>query len=626
MPDQTLTQLLSGATWPNGYSTSNAMLIVDVTDTRMASSGTDKGITVADFVSHYVSSPPVTSVFGRTSAIVATSGDYSVGQITGAAPTASPSFTGTVTLPTGLTGLVKASLGVVSTATPGTEYLVPSGSGASLTGITGTQITGNISGNAASITGSITNSQVSDLGSWVGSSSITTLGTIATGTIPTSKLSGTVSNSQIAANAVTYAKMQSTSVGSILLGNPTGIAAVPSEITLAGGLGFSGTTLTGVLLAPLASPTFTGSVTLPAGTVTLAEHANLAASSIMGNPTGSPAAPSAVTLAGGLAFSGTTLTGASLSPLAGSTSIVTLGTIATGTVPAANVSGLATSATTDTTSATNITSGTLPAARLPNPTASTLGGVESIAAVSTKFLTSISTSGVPAQSQPAFTDISGTASTAQIPSLPASQITSGQIGVAQGGTNLATLTAHAVVIGEGTSNPGFATIGTAGRVLTDNGAGADPTFQAAVTSSTANATMSGNANIASGSPAYIGSTNITLPVAGTYFLTAACRIGPTITTTVGTQSITVAVDLYDATYPRQVPNTLTLALYLASTVAGTYLSQLTMSIPPVFYTVTGSTSIQLRAGYTTAGSPTVVNCVMLSDSNGYTSISAFRIA
>lgn len=37
---------------------------------------------------------PVTSVFGRTGAVVATNGDYSVGQVTGAAPLASPTFTG----------------------------------------------------------------------------------------------------------------------------------------------------------------------------------------------------------------------------------------------------------------------------------------------------------------------------------------------------------------------------------------------------------------------------------------------------------------------------------------------------------------------------------------------------
>ena len=45
----------------------------------------------------------VSSVFGRTGAVTATSGDYTVSQVTGAAPTASPTFTGTVTEPDGTT-------------------------------------------------------------------------------------------------------------------------------------------------------------------------------------------------------------------------------------------------------------------------------------------------------------------------------------------------------------------------------------------------------------------------------------------------------------------------------------------------------------------------------------------
>jgi len=55
---------------------------------------------------------------------------------------------------------------------------------------------------------------------------------------------------------------------------------------------------------------------------------------------------------------------------------------------------------------------------------------------------------------------------------------SGILKVVNGGTQLATLTAHAVLIGNGTGTVSFATIGTAGNVLTDNGVGADPTFQA----------------------------------------------------------------------------------------------------------------------------------------------------
>jgi len=159
---------ISSLTLYTTYHTDDEVEILDVHDTTFAATGTNKRVTLSSLVS-----------------------------LVGLAPLASPAFTGTVTLPTGLTGLLKAAAGVVSTATAGTDYLTPTGSGAGLSGvvlttgsysspswltaISGGIVSGNISGNAASITGSITTSQISNLSSWAGSASITTLGTIGSG-------------------------------------------------------------------------------------------------------------------------------------------------------------------------------------------------------------------------------------------------------------------------------------------------------------------------------------------------------------------------------------------------------------------------------------------------------------
>lgn len=56
-------------------------------------------------------------------------------------------------------------------------------------------------------------------------------------------------------------------------------------------------------------------------------------------------------------------------------------------------------------------------ADLPVPSSSSLGGVQSLAAITHQFLTSISTSGVPTQAQPAFSDLSGIQLPAQQPGL-----------------------------------------------------------------------------------------------------------------------------------------------------------------------------------------------------------------
>lgn len=113
----------------------------------------------------------VTSVFGRTGAVTAQSGDYSVAQVTGAAPLASPTFTGTVILPAGqvvngvtLNGAGSSSLFLNQAG----GYTAPAGAGG-ITALTGM------------VTASGTGSVVASLGSF-SSANLATALTDETGT------------------------------------------------------------------------------------------------------------------------------------------------------------------------------------------------------------------------------------------------------------------------------------------------------------------------------------------------------------------------------------------------------------------------------------------------------------
>jgi len=111
-------------------------------------------------------------------------------------------------------------------------------------------------------------------------------------------------------------------------------------------------------------------------------------------------------------------------------------------------------------SATTPTFRSLVGADLPNPSATTLGGIESYASVAHQWINAISTSGVPSSTQPAFSDISGT------------------LGISQGGTGqttasaafgaLSPLTTAGDLLYYSTVNARLA-LGTSNQVLTSNG-------------------------------------------------------------------------------------------------------------------------------------------------------------
>lgn len=163
--------------------------------------------------------------------------------------------------------------------------------------VSGTRLLGNPTGVSASV------SEISPGATFTFSGS--TLQTVAlTGDVTSSanSFSTTITNA-----AVTYAKIQNVTA-SRLLGNPTGISASLSEIAIGSTLAFSGSTIqTTALTGDVTASANSFLTTIANAAVTYVKMQNVSASRLLGNPTGSTASPSEISLGATLSFSGSSL-------------------------------------------------------------------------------------------------------------------------------------------------------------------------------------------------------------------------------------------------------------------------------------------------------------------------------
>ncbi len=208
------------------------------------------------------------------------------------------------------------------------------------------------------------------------------------------------------------------------------------------------------------------------------------------------------------------------------------------------------------------------------------------------------------------------------PTFAAANLT-GQAAVANGGTGLASATAYAVLCGGTTSTGAFqsvAGVGTSGQVLTSAGASALPTFSDPITATNGETVLGSDFSITSAAGTYQDTgLSVTLPSAGTYLVLAKVR--GQFTPSTGT-SWWIGYKLFNSTDSADVTNSEALIVYTANGSAVVNLGTITTAHK---ITVAASKTIKLYAKKDGTATPTFTSPLIPSNSEGRTALSYWKV-
>jgi hypothetical protein len=404
---------------------------------------------------------------------------------------------GATSLPS--SGILKGGLGpTFLNAVAGTDYLAPNGNGSGLVGIIASQVGGVPGGLLKGSAGAFAAAAAADVASVAGGGATPAMnGVAAVGTSNLYSRQDHVHPSDSTRTPTTRTITAGTGLtgGGDLSADRTILLATPVSVANGG----TGTATPGIV----AGTNVTISGTWPNQTVNSS------------NPGGTVTSV-ALSLPGIFSVSGSPVTGSGT--LTGSLANETANTVFAGPTTGA---------------AAAPTFRALVGADLPNPSASTLGGVQSKASVGSQWLNAISTAGVPSSSQPAFSDISGTATAAQ-GGTGQSSYAIGDLLYASGATALSKLAD--VATGKVLRSGGVATAPAWGSINLSTDLDANTLPAANTAALTGDVTKSAGSNTTTVAAVNLGTATLTgtLPAANTAALTGdVTKSAGSNTTTVG---------------------------------------------------------------------------------------------